>query len=435
MQLDGNRPATGTWRRALVLLWVGQVISHFGDSLFLVGIFFLALEITGSKASAGLLLSLNFIPALALGLFAGAFADRHDRRRVMLAADLLRLAAVAAIPLLHHWGQLTAPLLGAALFLLATGSTLFNPAMKAIVPELVPPQQLTTAAALFQLSEFAALVAGPALAGLVVIPALGSIHLFTIDAATFVVSGLCVLALAPIARRPAHALGDDPTNPGRLLTAAPTTSVWQEVRGGVREVLAVPVLRPLVVLVALDNLLLAGLYQVATPVLVKDLLNVASAAGSGAGTAASTRAYAAAQTFFFLGLLGASAGFWVLLRRAPKGRAILVGMMLDGLTFLPLAFCQTLGQVQAALFVHAIAVPLMIIPRTVLIQQLVPGPLHGRAFALLNVTVFGMTAVSTAATGALTELASPQTLYLVLGSLGALVGVAGLAVPTLRNAR
>jgi MFS family permease len=431
MQLDGIRPATGTWRRALVLLWVGQVISHFGDSLFLVGAFFLALEITGSKASAGLLLSLNFVPALALGLFAGAFADRHDRRRVMLAADLLRLVAVAAIPLLHAWGRLSPPLLGAALFLLATGSTLFNPAMKAIVPELVPPQQLTTAAALFQLSEFAALVAGPALAGLVVIPALGSIHLFTIDAATFVVSGLCVLALAPIARRPAHALGDDPTNPGRLLTAAPTTSVWQEVRGGVREVLAVPVLRPLVVLVALDNLLLAGLYQVATPVLVKEVLN----AGTDAGMRANTQSYAAAQTFFFLGLLVASAGFWVLLRRAPKGRAILVGMMLDGLTFLPLAFCHTLGQVQAALFFHAVAVPLMIIPRTVLVQQLVPGPLHGRAFALLNVTVFGMTAVSTAATGVLAEVVPPQTLYLVVGSLGALVGVVGLAVPTLRNAR
>jgi hypothetical protein len=91
--------------------------------------------------------------------------------------------------------------------------------------------------------------------------------------------------------------------------------------------------------------------------------------------------------------------------------------------------------VQAALFVHAIAVPLMIIPRTVLIQQLVPGPLHGRAFALLNVTVFGMTAVSTAATGVLTEVLPAQTLYLIIGGLGALVGACGLALPTLRNAR
>ena len=108
MQLDGIRPATGTWRRALVLLWVGQVISHFGDSLFLVGIFFLALEITGSKASSGLLLALNFLPALALGLFAGAFVDRHDRRRVMLAADLLRLAGGGGHPAAAHLGAAVA---------------------------------------------------------------------------------------------------------------------------------------------------------------------------------------------------------------------------------------------------------------------------------------------------------------------------------------
>src|SRR5215207_3824396 len=129
-------PRTPTWRRALVLLWVGQVISHFGDALFLVGIFFLALEVTGSKAGSGLLLALNFVPALGLGLFAGAFVDRHDRRRVMLAADVLRLGAVAAIPLLHGSGRLGPVALGTAMFLLATGSSLFNPAVKAIVPEL-----------------------------------------------------------------------------------------------------------------------------------------------------------------------------------------------------------------------------------------------------------------------------------------------------------
>ena len=166
-----------------------------------------------------------------------------------------------------------------------------------------------------------------------------------------------------------------------------------------RAVLAVPVLRPLLVLVALDNLLLTG-----------PLPGGDAGAGQGGaerwrrGTGPTPRPTPRAQTFFFLGLLVASAGFWVLLRRAPKGRAILVGIVLDGLTFLPLAFCHTLGQVQVALFFHAVAVPLMIIPRTVLVQQLVPGPLHGRAFALLNVTVFGMTAVSTAATGVLAEV-------------------------------
>jgi MFS transporter, DHA3 family, macrolide efflux protein len=409
-----------TWRRAIALLWVGQVVSHFGDSLYLVGIFYLALEVTGSKAVSGLLMSLSFVPALCLGLFAGAFVDRHDRRRVMLAAELLRGLAVAAIPALHALGQLRPLALALAMFLTAAGATLFNPALKAIVPELVPAPQLTRAVAVFQLSEYAAKVVGPALAALVIIPAFGSIHLFTIDAATFLVSGLCLLALAPIARRPAHALPiEDRSGPVR----AGRPDLWREVSAGARAVLAIPLLRRLLVLVALDNLLLAGLHQVATPLLVKEQLGL------------DTDAFARAQSFFFLGLLVASALVWAGGQRLPRGPAMLLGIVLDGLTFLPLAFCDTLAEVQAALLLHALAVPLMIIPRTVLVQQLVPGPGHGRAFALLNVTVFGMTAVSTALTGVLAESLSPQQLYLGLGTLGALAGAAGLLEPALRRAR
>jgi MFS transporter, DHA3 family, macrolide efflux protein len=405
-------PPAPSWRRALVLLWLGQVISHLGDSLFMVGIFFLALEVTGSKAAAALLLALNFLPALALGLFAGALVDRHDRRRVMLAADLLRAGAVGAIALFAHFDRLSPTVLGVCMFLIATGTALFNPALKAIVPELAPPTHLTSAAALFQVSEFAALVLGPTLAGLFIIPALGSIHLFTIDAATFGVSGLCVLALLPIARRPAHADG-----------AQARGGVWRQVVDGLQTMLATPLVRPLFLLVAVDNVLLTGLLHVATPLLVKE--------GLGLGP----EAYARTQSFFFLGLLVGSGAFWLLGRRAPRGITILVGILLDGLTFLPLAFCQTLGQVQLALFVHALALPLIIIPRTVLVQRLVPGPLHGRAFALLHVTVFGMTAISAGLTGVLSEYLPPRSLFLLFGALGALAGLAGLLARGLRRAR
>src|SRR5688572_31125980 len=86
-------PPLASWRRALALLWLGQVVSHLGDSLFLVSIAYLAHEVTGSWSKSGLLVAVNFLPALALGLFAGAFVDRHDRRRGMIAADLLRALA------------------------------------------------------------------------------------------------------------------------------------------------------------------------------------------------------------------------------------------------------------------------------------------------------------------------------------------------------
>jgi hypothetical protein len=199
--------------------------------------------------------------------------------------------------------------------------------------------------------------------------------------------------------------------------------VLAEVAAGLRAVANIPVLRLLLVLAALDNLLIMGLAHVATPLLVKETLGLGP------------DAYAQALNFFFLGMVTATAVFWLLGRRAPKGVTILVGIVLDGLTFIPLAFCVTLGQVQLAMFVHALSIPLIIIPRTVLVQQLVPGPLHGRAFALLNVTVFGMTALSAGATGLLAEAVAPTTLFVVLGGLGALPGLVGFGFRSLRAAR
>ncbi|HEY0714085.1 MAG TPA: MFS transporter, partial [Polyangia bacterium] len=409
-----------TWQRALFWLWVGQVISQFGDSLFKVGIFFLALEVTGSKAQSGLLLALNFVPALGLGLFAGAFVDRHDRRRVMLAAELLRGAAVVSIPILHAAGALTTWALGLAMFALAVGSAFFNPALKAIIPELVPAPRLAATATWFQLSDYAALALGPALAGLVIIPEFGTIHLFSFDAATFAIGLLCVLALAPVARKTAHTPA--PQRLLRMPAGAPGVGLLRETIEGIKAVAMTPVARGLLLFVALDNLLLSGLMQVGTPLLVKETLGLGN------------DAFARVQSWFFLGMLVSSATLLTLARRLRKGISIVMGIILDGLTLIPLAFCRSLTEVGAALFLHALAVPLIIIPRTVLMQQRVPGPLHGRAFALINVTVFGMTAISSSVTGVLAEVIPPQRLFLWLGLAGAVAGVAALFSRHLRTA-
>jgi DHA3 family macrolide efflux protein-like MFS transporter len=410
-------PPLASWRRALALLWLGQVVSHLGDSLFLVSIAYLAREVTGSWSKGGLLVAVNFVPALVLGLFAGAFVDRHDRRRVMIAADLLRAAAVGAIPVLHASGNLGALALAAAVFGLAAGTTIFNPAIKALLPEIAPVDRLTSAVSLFQISEYVALVAGPILAALT-LPRLGMIHLFTVDAATFLFSAACLTFIPREARRRMHAVA----RPSESL-AALAPQLWKEVGVGLRSARANRVLRVVLVLAALDNLIIMGLFHVGAPILVRETLKLG------------VDAYAQALTAFCMGLAVASAAFWLVGRNWPKGRVILIGIVLDGLTFIPLAFCRTLPQLQLALFVHAMAIPLIIIPRTVLIQRTVPGPLHGRTFALLNMTVFGMTAISAAVIGTLAERVAPQTLFIVFGTIGALPGLAGFASPALRAAR
>ncbi|MBC8131982.1 MAG: MFS transporter [Deltaproteobacteria bacterium] len=403
------------WRRALVLLWMGQVISHLGDSLYLVGIVWLVLDLTGSKALTGWLVAVNFAPALLLGLFAGAFVDRHDRRRIMISADILRFLAVGAIPILVLNHRLDTPVLGVILLALATGTTFFNPAIKALVPEIAPSTQLATAVTVFQLSEQVAFLGGPLL-GQPATKHLGLVHLFTLDAATFLFSAICLMMLPSLGRRKSHAAATQ--------TLPPLTVRWilAESRVVLRTVWASPVLRALLLLTALDNLFIMGPAYIATPVLVKETLHLGP------------EGYMSAMIFFFLGLTLGTAATWIWARRVPKGRLILLGIIFDGLTFIPFYFCRTLGQIQVALFIHALAIPLIIIPRTVLMQQSVPGRLHGRLFALVNVTVFGMTGVSAGLTGLVIERVAPATLFLIVGFLGAIPGLLAFRVRALRTA-
>ena len=102
---------------------------------------------------------------------------------------------------------------------------------------------------------------------------------------------------------------------------------------------------------------------------------------------------------------------------------------------MPFYFCHTLPQIKAALFIHAFVIPLIIIPRTVLMQQAVPGRLHGRLFALVNVTVFGMTGISAGLAGLMIAHMPPGTLFLAVGIIGTVVGTLGSRVTALRTAR
>jgi hypothetical protein len=162
---------------------------------------------------------------------------------------------------------------------------------------------------------------------------------------------------------------------------------------------------------------------IATPVLVKETLDLGP------------EGYMSAMTYFFVGLALGTAASWWSARHIPKGRLILLGILLDSLTCLPLFFCHSLLAVQMALLAHAFVIPLIIIPRTVLIQRALPGHLHGRLFALVNVTVFGMTGISAGLAGVLIEHMQPGTLFLMVGITGTIAALFGFRITALRTAR
>lgn len=158
---------TVLWRdRDFVRLWLAQSVSAFGGRITREGLPIAAvLTLGASPAQLGLLSALSHGPALIVGLAAGGFIDRNRRRGLMMAADLVRAAVLATIPVAALLQVLTLPQLYVAAALVGAASVLFEIADHAYLPSLVARGELTRANASLSATESVAEIGGPALAG------------------------------------------------------------------------------------------------------------------------------------------------------------------------------------------------------------------------------------------------------------------------------
>lgn len=430
--------------RPLFLLWAGQVISQSGDAVFELALLWLALELTGSTAAAGLIAAATYLPALVFGLFGGVLADRFDQRRLMWVSDLARAAIAFAIPVLSFTGLLTVWTLGVLSFALACFTAAFNPARDALLPRLVTPAQLVPANSLLQTCWQLSLVVGPLIAaGL--IPLVGVVHLFSVDGLSFLASFALIFAM----RVPAKRLGGGGQGAGEHQSsdrvAPPETTPLPEERGervkdlpsgalrgfggagrdvleGLRFVVKDARIAGLLMVTALDNLFLMGPALVGVPIFVREVLH-----GGAVVYAGSALPYASGMLIgtVLLNLWG---------KRFPGGAVLLGGMVMDGLTLLPFFWIQTVGQLWVTLLLHGMATPLIVITRPTLVQTLVPAGVQGRVFGMIGTAVVGFSALSSALTGVVAEKLEIRTLFLAIALLSGGCGALGMLFGPLRRA-
>jgi DHA3 family macrolide efflux protein-like MFS transporter len=180
-------------KRDFSLMWSAQFVSTIGSALTDLAAGIYVFNVTGSALNVGLVLMVTAIPTLFVGLFAGVFVDRFDRKKILLASDLLRGVFVLLIPIaLFTLGKDTGIIaMYGLLFLSATVRTFFDPAWESILPEIASEEELTQANSFLSISSFGSTAVGFALAGLL---AGIDIHLpFFIDSGTFLFSFLLVL--------------------------------------------------------------------------------------------------------------------------------------------------------------------------------------------------------------------------------------------------
>jgi MFS family permease len=239
---------------SFALLWSGQTISRLGDSLYAIALAWWVLEKTGSATAMGVVLICSTIPMLLLLLLGGVAVDRLPRVRLMLVSDLLRGGVVGLIAFLafQQWLELWQLCVMSALF--GVVRAFFYPAYTALIPDLVPTEMLPSANSLRSISLQLAQIIGPGIgAGIV---ALGGTSLaFALDAASFVISAICVAALpqAEAVRR----------------SDSKRVDALHDIREGIRTVLHSPWLWITLTIASLSTIFLDGPDEAALPLLVR----------------------------------------------------------------------------------------------------------------------------------------------------------------------
>jgi MFS family permease len=219
--------------------WVGQTISNLGSSFTQWAVPLLVYQLTHSAVSLGIATAATFLPYLLFGLIIGAWMDRVDRKKAMIALDWLNTLVILSIPLVAQFGHLTVWWIYGVTFIQSTVFIAFSAGEFAAIPSLVSTDDLVTANGRIQATYSAAQVAGPLLAG-ALISFFPLAWVMAFDAGSFAISALSLMLVRVSFNTAVDALKE-------------ATSIMHDVREGLRYVLGHPVLRNISLMMALIN--------------------------------------------------------------------------------------------------------------------------------------------------------------------------------------
>jgi MFS family permease len=373
------------------LYFSGQIVSNTGNWLTSVALTLLVLKLTGSGLAVGVLAACQFGPILFLTAWAGAIADRADKRRFLLVTQSLEMAESAGLAVLAFLPH--PPLWGLYALALFAGTVLAfdNPLRRSFVTEMVPPEDRPNAVVLYSATVNVARIFGPALAGLLVVT-LGYGWCFTLDACSYVAVLVCLLLMRP---GELHRLPARPRGKG-------------EVREGLRYVRSLPSLWISFVMLAVIGTLSYN-FNVTLPLFVIDGLH---------------RSGELFTVLYSVLSAGAVVGaFLVANRGLVRLRHIILGAAALGLTMLVLASVPGVPAAAVAVFFVGMASVLYLTATTAIVQVEAKPGMHGRVLALQMVLVAGTTPFGGPLLGWLADTAGGRA-PLVLGGLASLLAAA-----------
>ena len=348
------------------LLFLATLGSSVGTFLAAIALAIDVKDRTNSGLWVGAVLVVAYLPTVVVGLTLGPLLDRLERRRLMVAADLLRAAVFAALPFATNASEIVALALVAGL---ATG--FFRPAVYAGVPNLVPEAQLGNANALLQTVENLSWAVGPILGGLLTAAA-GPHAAYWINAVSFLVSAVLVARI-----------------PARLLqsTTALSRGHWTDLKDGFTAALRS---RPLLAVLLGWGLasLASGAISVSEVFMAKNTLD--------AGDFGYGLIYGGIGTGLVIGSFWSSA----LVERSGIARAYGSGLALMAFGFGVGAASADIWMAAAACVVAGVGNGIAVVCNALLVQRGIVDELRGRALTFVMSATFALTGVGTIVAGA-----------------------------------
>jgi len=409
----------GLWGHGDFLrLWAAQAVSAFGFRITRTGLPIIAVTtLDQTEVVVSVLMAIQIAPGLLVGLIAGGWIDRSRKRRILIAADLIRAAAIASLTIAWATGALSIGHVLVTGGVVGAASALFQITDNTYLPALIGRRQLAEGNAKIEATEAIAEITGPAAAGYL-IRLLGAPLAVVINAVTYIWSAILLGRIRSVEPAAPEAPGDGAARrPG------------EDLRIGFREVFRHPVVRPIVLSHMVWSISGGFFLALYTLFCLRELRLSEGTFGVIVGMGG-------------IGSLGGALISRALVRRLGLGPTLITTSVLSlaCAVFIPLAGGPVTGSSYAMIVGFLIAHQLLsdgfsvafVIQAVTLRQTVLPRETLGRANAAIHVVTSGLLPVAAIIAGAIAEVAGTRFAIWV----GVLVGmVAPLLLWPLRGLR
>ncbi|MFH1868881.1 MAG: MFS transporter [Candidatus Omnitrophota bacterium] len=409
------------------LLWLGQLISQFGDKftqMALVGLVYK--KAPGSTLELAKLFIFVIVPVFIVGPLAGAYSDRWSRKYTMIVSDAIRGGLVLLIVLYWAFVPTLQPIfpIYIIVFIIFSVTRFYVPSKMSIIPDMVDPDKLLEANSLIHTTGMVAAALGFGIGGIIIsLPSIGVKGGLLIDAATFFVSALLLIFIRVRKREPK--ITEAISVLGKRLKEVMAKSVFGEIKDGLMYLFSH---RKMHFVIALLFLLWSGVgaSHVVIIVFIQQAL------------ASITRDLGLLIMFFSIGLFCGSIVYGKFGQRLSKARAIFLSLILGG--FLLIGFVVILNMhanfhsASMITFLFGCSLSPIMISSNTIVHELIPAELRGRVFSSLEAVMHLAYLIFMVASAMLAEVINNFYILLAIGIIFICSGIFGIKkIPSARS--